>query len=305
MENKVSQFVSIDKKEGAKANPLVSIITPVLNGVKYLETCIQSVLNQSYPYIEHVFVDGGSTDGTVEMLASYQTMYPDRIKFISEQDKGTGTAWNGAVDATNKGWKMAKGGIFGWLGSDDMYEPDAVLTVVEFFRSNHDAYFVFGDCNVINEVNEVIGKLPTKDFDLKKMINDSCHVHAPAAFYKREVIEKVGFWDTRINSADFDYWIRVGKVFQIHRIEKVLSNFRIHKDSTSGSKEAFKMYAREGYIISRKYGGHIYSRCAIRYFRCVIVEWLRPVLGPIYPIYPFIKRVAYPFIKRVVRRIRL
>ena len=132
MENKLSQFVSIAEKVGTRDNPLVSIITPVLNGIKYLEECIQSVLNQSYARIEHIIVDGGSTDGTVEMLSSYQAKHPDRIRFVSEPGTGVG-------EALNKGLRMAKGGIFGWVNADDFFEPGAVQTVVEFFRANPDA----------------------------------------------------------------------------------------------------------------------------------------------------------------------
>src|SRR3972149_511511 len=140
MDNKASQFVSLDVEKVPQDKPLVSIITMVLNGVKYLEECIQSVLTQNYPHIEHIFVDGGSTDGTVEILTKYQTKYPNRIRFISEPDKGPGDAWN-------KGIRMAKGEIFGFLGSDDVSEPGAIISVVEFFKSNPDAYFVFGECN--------------------------------------------------------------------------------------------------------------------------------------------------------------
>lgn len=295
-DNRVSQSVGVNKRKTTADNPLVSIITPVFNGIKYLEASIQNVLCQSYPYIEHVFVDGGSTDGTLEMLSSYKAKYPDRIRFISEPDKN-------ACDAWNKGWKMARGNILGWLGSDDVYEPDAILTVVKFFRSNPDAYFVFGDYKFINERNEIIEKPPHKDFNLEEAIEYSCCISTPSAFYKREVIEKVGFLDTSINACDLDYWIRVGKVFHIYRIEKVLSTFRLHKDSISGSKGA-KIYPREFFIISRRHGGHIFSLYGIKYFGQVMVEWLRPVLGHIYPfIYPFIKRVAYPFVKRVVRKI--
>ena len=143
-ENKVSQPVSIDEKEDATNNPLISIITPVLNGIKYSEICIQSVLNRNYPYIEHIFVDGTSTDGTLDILSSYKTKYPDRIRFVSEQDKSAGDAWN-------KGLVIARGKILGWLGSDNTYEPTAIMTVVEFFKTNPDAYFVFDDCNYINK----------------------------------------------------------------------------------------------------------------------------------------------------------
>ena len=264
-------------------NPLVSIITPVLNGVKYLEPCIQSVLNQSYPRIEHIFVDGGSTDGTQQVLSSYQAKYPERVRFISEPDKGSGEAWN-------KGLKMAKGAIFGELGSDDVSEPGAIQTVVNFFKANPDAYFVFGGCNYINEKGEVIGKVQTKDFNLEEIIKVGCDVPTPSSFYRREVVEKVGFYDDLGN--DLDFLIRVGKAFQIHRIEKVVSNFRIHEGSatTGASKAARRMWLREDCLVSRRYGGGIFSAYCRRYYKFVIVEELRPVLG-----------FAYPVIKKLLR----
>ncbi|MDZ4230424.1 MAG: glycosyltransferase, partial [Dehalococcoidales bacterium] len=276
---------SIAAKRGAKDNPLVSVITPVLNGVKYLEECIQSVLNQDYPYIEHIIVDGGSTDGTVDILSGYQAKYPDRIRFVSEPGTGVG-------EALNRGLGMAKGGIFGWVNADDFYEPGAVPTVVEFFKANPDAYFVFGGCNFINEKGEITGKYATKDFDLKKMINKANYIPQPSAFFRREVIERVGWFETLIGS-DRDYWIRAGMVFPIHRIEKVLSSFRVHAGSatTGSSKEIRRRHLRADYITTRRFGGSIFSRYCREYYRFVIIEGLRPVLG-----------FTYPLIKRVLER---
>jgi hypothetical protein len=155
--------------------------------------------------------------------------------------------------------------------------------VVEFFKTNTDAYFVFGECNLINEKGEILGRAETDDFDLKEAINDSSHIAGPSAFYRREVIEKVGLLDTTINACDLDYWIRVGKSFRMYRIGSVLSSFRMHKDSVSGAKGAGKMYAREGFIISRRHGGSIFSPRARRYYTLVIIDLLRPVLGFTYP----------------------
>jgi glycosyltransferase involved in cell wall biosynthesis len=118
-------------------------------------------LSQSYPHIEHVFVDGGSTDGTVEMLSDYSTRYPDRVRFISEPD-------NGGTDAANKGIIMSKGEILGFLGADDTYEPDAIQAIVEFFGANRDAHIVFGDYNRIDAKGKLIQRSRTKDFNLKK-----------------------------------------------------------------------------------------------------------------------------------------
>jgi len=279
-------FVDRDEKRGITDNSLVSIVTPVLNGSKYLEACIQSVLDQNYPYIEHIFADGGSIDGTLDILTSYGAKYPNQVRFISEPDKG-------ADDAANKGLQIAKGGIISFLGSDDMLEPDAIQTVVEFFRSNPDAYFVFGDCNIINETGEVIGKCKTKDFDLKEALNDKSYIPTPSAFFRREVVEKVGLFDISLPYGDFDYWIRVGRVFQIYRINSVLSNFRVHKDSLGSLKNSGKVCLRTHYIVNRRYGGSIFSLCVRRYYESVVIEFLRPVLG-----------FTYPFIKNVLRMLR-
>ena len=283
MENSESQHKNIDEKKGSRDSPLVSIITPVLNGVTYLEECIQSVLNQSYPYIEHILRDGGSTDGTLEMLIGYQARYPDRISYLSEPGEDSG-------EAINQGWKMAKGDIFGWLGSDDIYEPDAIQTVVEFFKTNPEAYFVFGDCNIINEKGEIIGKRGTWDFNLNRLINVASMASPTSAFYKREVVEKTGPVDTKLRGFEFDYWIRVGTIFPIHRIDEVLSSFRRHKAGLNALKEVNRLNFREDLLVSRRYGGSILSPLARRYYRTLIFDSLRPVLG-----------FTYPFIKKVLR----
>ncbi len=293
--NRISQSDEVDESKPITNSPLVSIITPVLNGIKYLETCIQSVLNQGYPYIEHIFVDGGSSDGTLDMLSSYKTKYPDRIRFTSEPDKGVG-------EALNKGLEMAKGKIFGWLDSDDVYEPDAIITVVEFFRSNPDAYFIFGEGNIINEKGEIIRKFQTKDFDLKEVINDKCHILLISAFYKREVFKKVGPFNTLGNYDDF--MIRAGKEFQIHRIEKTLSNWRLHEDNISISGEASKRRMvrqrfREDYLLCRQYGGRIFAPRYRRYFMFVILDKLGLYYFVNFVVLPKMRR--YPFLKRVLR----
>ncbi|MEI9479708.1 MAG: glycosyltransferase, partial [Deltaproteobacteria bacterium] len=119
MDNNQSTHELTNKEQDIKYGPLVTIITVVLNFVKYAEACIESVLKESYPHIEHVIIDGGSTDGTVDILSRYSTKYPDRVRFISEPDGGP---W----DAANKGINMAKGEILGFIGADDMYEPGVI-----------------------------------------------------------------------------------------------------------------------------------------------------------------------------------
>jgi glycosyltransferase involved in cell wall biosynthesis len=286
-------YKGVDERELITYHPLVSVITPVLNGKKYIEACIKSVLDQSYPNIEHIFIDGGSTDGTVDLLTNYSVIHPDRIRFISKPRKGAEGAWN-------EGWKIAKGDIIGWLGSDDVYVSGAISTVVKFFVLNPEAYFVFGACETLNERNELISKSVAKDFDLDEAINDTCYIPTTAAFYRREVIDRVGFLDESLRCCDLEYWIRVGKVFKIYRIETLLSRSMLHKGSTSGSKGK-KIFPRECFIISRRHGGRILSGHGIKYAASIIIESLRPVLGGIYPFFShFMKRAVYPFIIRIV-----
>mgnify|MGYP001568380990 CR=1 FL=1 len=254
--------------------PLVSIITPVRNGIKYLPECIQSVLNQNYPNIEHVIVDGVSSDGTVDILASYKAKYPDRIKYISEPDKSAGEAWI-------KGVRIAKGTILGWLGADDTYTPDAVQKVVKFFETNTDAYFVFGGCNYINENGDVIRKVVPKDFDLNEAINDMCSLPTTSAFYRREVIEKVNPNIIAEQDSEVEYWIKVGKQFKIYRIEPVLSNFRVYNSKNRAQNDMYS-FAKATYDIGRRNGAGIFSPCAKRYYLALATRPVQRIIDPIF-----------------------
>lgn len=264
---------------------LVSVITTSCNRIKYLEECIQSVLNQSYSFVEHILVDNCSIDGTVDLLADYQARYPDRIRFISEPDKG-------ACDGWNKGIALARGDIFGWIGSDDAYEPDTITAVVEFFRKNPNAYFVYGNCNVIDEDGKLLGRMYAKDFDLKRAIHGQCAMFTPAVLFKREVYERVGAFDATINACDYDFYLRAGMLFKLHRIDKTLTNFRMHKGSVTCAKDSTYMYAEQNFRVARRYGATYLSPIGRAYLMSKVVRSsIRPVLTRIYyfkPLYPII-----------------
>lgn len=276
-----SNMIGFDNKMATAYKPLVSIITPVLNGEKYLEQCILSVLKQSYINIEHIFIDGGSTDDTLTILNNYSNKFKDRVRFITGRDKSPEDAWN-------KGIVMSKGEILGFLGADDTYFFDAVNTIVQFFQSTVNAHFVFGDALIINAQGNVTGKFTTRDFDLQDAINSHFVIPATSAFYKKQVVDKVGLLETGISPSDFEFFIRIGKVFKIHRIDKVLSAFRIHSGSASGSKTARKKYARAEYILCRRHGAKYFSYRTKDYLR----EILRPLFG-----------FSYAYIKKLYRTI--
>jgi glycosyltransferase involved in cell wall biosynthesis len=267
----------------ASGLPLVSIVTPVLNGVRFIEACIESVLGQNYPEVEHIFVDGGSSDGTVEVLSRYEGQCPYKVRVALEPDSaahvnGPGEAWNKALD-------MANGQIVGWLGSDDMlHGPGSIQTVVDFFREHPDACFVHGGCNYINEEGGIIFTHRPKEFTLDELINDRNSVAFPSAFYRRHVIDTIGKLDAYGN--DFDFVIRIAKRFPVHRVDAVLSNFRVHDDSETGSPQRYRRVQRLDYAVARRHGGRLFSHRSMRYYLTVVTDWLPG------PVSSFLWRVA-------------
>ena len=262
--------------------PLVSIITPVLNRVKYIEECILSVLNQSYPNIEHIFTDGGSTDGTLDILAKYKHEYPGKIIFFPESED------SGPQSAVNKMIQLANGEIIGFLGSDDTLPPDAIEAVVDFYRANPEAFFLFGSCNYMNDQGELVRTVKAREFSLHKIIHGRFYVYGCSMFYKRDLFNKIGLFTVSGEDAitsDLDLLIRAGKTFPMPHIEKVLSNFRMRQWRLSGeSWRKSKAYLKSSYIITKRYGASNLSWSARAYFFSNLIDWIRPVFGFTYPL---------------------
>ena len=209
-------------------SPLVSVVTPSYNTGAFIEETILSVKNQTYPHIEHIIMDGGSTDNTLDIIRKYEGTY--NMRWVSEPDKGQS-------DAINKGWKMARGEIIGWLNSDDTYLPYAVDTAVKYLNDYPDVGMVYGECNIINECNQVTGRCEARAFDLKEMLHQGNMVPQPTVFLRREVLEEVGQLDTKLHFAmDFDLWIRIALKFKIAYIPQYLANFRLCPGTKSGDE---------------------------------------------------------------------
>lgn len=255
--------------------PLITIITVTLNSVKYIEDCVQSVLAQDYDHIEHVIIDGQSKDGTVEILQKYAGLYPQRIRFISEKDQGPGDAWN-------KGLRLAQGDILGWLGGDDMYEPDAVSCVVNYFQSHGNVVFVYGALNIIDSRGNVMGVDYPKKLSLHDIIHQKQTLPTVSSFYKKEVIKTVGEFDRLGN--DLDFFIRVLKNFPAHYVGKIISNLRVHPDSQTNSHDVpkRKMWLKEWCHTSRKHGGSCLSGYCIKYYIFIVFGWALPVWNFVY-----------------------
>lgn len=183
--------------------PLVSVVIPCLNRAHYIVPTLESVLQQDYPQIECIVVDGGSTDGTIEILRQYGK----RIKWISEPDKGH-------ADAINKGWWMSEGEILAWLNADDLYVvPDAISKAVAYLQQNPQVDVVYGDSSPIAENGEVIsGVIKPLEWDLTKAVKYCQYIIPQAAsFMRRSILEKVGWLDAEfVNGKDHELWLRIG-----------------------------------------------------------------------------------------------
>ncbi len=210
---------------------LVSVITPSYNQAQYIRQTIESVLAQDYPYIEHIVVDGASTDGTVEILREYGAKYPDRFRWISEKDKGQS-------DAFNKGLSMARGELIGWQNSDDYYLPRAISALVEGHRGD-DVTVVFGDCDVVDERGRYLSRCTAPAYTLSDIVRGSC-IPNQSALVKRTSLVAVGGLCQELHYVmDYNLWLHLAARYPIRRIDGVHACFR----AWTGGKTVASHYA--------------------------------------------------------------
>jgi glycosyltransferase involved in cell wall biosynthesis len=228
---------------------LVSIVTPSLNQARYLQEAIDSVRAQLYEPIEHIVVDGGSTDGTLELLSAY-----DGLQWISEPDRGQS-------HALNKGFARARGEIFGWLNADDAYEPHAVAEGVTALDGVGLAY---ADVTRVNDDGVNPRRIRSRpSWDLWTELNDGNGIFSPAVFFRREAFEAVGGLDESLHLAmDYDLWIRIGKRFRARHVDAVWAVQRIHDDAKT--VRHYEEFWPERLAVSRRHGGRLLSPLLIR-----------------------------------------
>ncbi|MBN2781671.1 MAG: glycosyltransferase, partial [Campylobacterales bacterium] len=229
-------------KKSYENKPLVSIITVVYNGEKFLEDTIKSVINQSYDNVEYIIIDGGSTDGTVEIIKKYEAQID---YWVSEKD-------NGIYDAMNKGISLVTGDIIGLINADDWYEKNTVELIISVINENDKFDVVYGLIRYIKNEQELKIEAQNHHFLSDRMIPH------PTCFIKSKVYKKLGNYVNDYKSAsDYDLLVRVYKNNCIfHKIDKVLANFRIDGISSNdftGAIETLKIKKKNKYITLQKY----------------------------------------------------
>ena len=216
--------------------PLVSIITPSYNQAAYLELSLRSVLEQDYPRIEYLVVDGGSNDGSREIIQRWA----DRLAWwVSEKDSGQ-------AEAINKGFARARGEIVAWLNSDDLYLPGAVSAAVRALEQHPQAGLVFSDVLSINAAGETINVMRAGEWGLDDLLQFKI-ISQPGVFMRRAVLAQAGQLDAHLHyMLDHQLWLRMAEIAPLQHVPERWAAARFHEGAKNVSQAAgFAREARE------------------------------------------------------------
>lgn len=212
---------------GNKNLPKISVITPSFNQGHFIRETIDSVINQNYPNLEYIVMDGGSTDDTVKILKSYGK----KLSWVSKKDKGQ-------ADAINKGIKKSSGEIVTYLNSDDVMLPGTLEFVGEHFAADESLMWLTGDYEIIDENGREIQpfislyKRILRSFPTFKILSIANYIIQPSTFWRRSLMDEIGFFDKNLHFCmDYDFWMRAIRKYPLKVTGKKLSQFRIHSDS--------------------------------------------------------------------------
>jgi glycosyltransferase involved in cell wall biosynthesis len=211
----------------SQARPLISVVSPTLNASAFVRDLLASVDHQTYPNVEHVVVDGCSTDGTTEILAAAPA---DRRRVIVRKDRSM-------YDAINHGIEQSRGEIVSCLNADDLYFPDAVSYMVDFFRNNPETDVAYGNQLTLFTAASSFDPYVTAEERSDPWGDVLVYVTQPAVFVRRRVFDRVGLFDPDYRCVgDFDFWIRAyraGAVFR--KFDRTVVIVRIHGGNLTSS----------------------------------------------------------------------
>lgn len=229
--------------------PRISIVTPSFNQGQYIAETIDSVLAQGYPNVEHIVMDGGSTDNTLDILRRYT-----HLKVISEPDRGQ-------ADAINKGFRLVTGEIWGFLNSDDTLLPGALHRVAQEIDPAHGRHIVMGRCRFIDAQGRFIGIEHPSYFVSHRRVLEIWKGHGlpqPAIFWTPEVWRECGPMDESLYHLDYDLFCRFSQKYRFHCVDQVFATYRLHAESkTDQWTEADRL--KDSIQLSRRYWGSPFS----------------------------------------------
>jgi len=227
--------------------PKISLVTPSFNQAEFIEETIRSVIMQGYPNLEYIIIDGGSTDGSIEIIKKYEEHL---AYWVSEPDQGQ-------AHAINKGFRISTGDIIGWINSDDFYHPQTFNKVARFFIENKEE-FIYGMTHYIDENSNVIGTFNSKPLPnnyRKYTYWRAWNVPQPSVFFRKVIFDKYGYLDENLNySLDYEFFLRISQSTHLYYYPELLSYFRKHIKSKSGVwKNNKKFFFKENQKINKKF----------------------------------------------------
>jgi len=246
-----------------KPLPQVSIVTPSFNQAPFLEQTLRSVLEQDYPNLEYIVIDGGSTDGSLEIIQEYA----DQLAYWQSQPD------QGQTDAINQGFARASGEILAWLNSDDLLLPGAVNAAARALQAHPEAAMVYGDALLINAEGKTIGKFPAAQTDYRKLRRGYVHIPQQASFFRADLWQQVAPLDVSFYFAmDYDLWVRLAALAPLVYVPELWAAFRLHGAGKSIAAddrcwpEMLRVHYRDG--------GKVLSPIVFKY-------WLRKLASPL------------------------
>jgi glycosyltransferase involved in cell wall biosynthesis len=229
-----------------QALPKISVVTACYNSSRTIRQTIESVLAQRYPYFEHIITDGGSTDGTIQILKEYA-----HLNWASEKD-------DGIYDAMNKGVKAATGDFVGVLNSDDWYAEGALDAVGSSFARHPDWDALFGDIVFVDGAGNEIYRRKEACYDYNVLrYSGICYVIHPTLFVRRSVYEAVGYYRDKefLSCADYEFILQLGRMgCRVGHVQKFLAFFRYHEFGQSSDHRIVNNMARESLQILKEHG---------------------------------------------------
>lgn len=209
----------------------VSVVIPSYNQAAYLGATLESVCSQSYPEIEVLVFDGGSTDGSVEILRTWNARSSGTpIQWVSGKD-------GGQADAINRGLRASTGDILAYLNSDDVYYRGTLDTVTTYLRSHPECSGVYGRAHHLHADGSVMEEYPTEAWDYDRLL-ETCFLCQPAVFWRRATMERFGLFDDSLHyGMDYEYWLRVGRERPFDYLDlDFLAGSRLHEDTKTLSQ---------------------------------------------------------------------
>ena len=211
--------------------PRVTIVTPTLNHASFIEATLDSVLGQQYPNLEYIVIDGGSSDGTVDILKRYDKYLS---YWHSRPDRGQ-------ADAINFGFKKSTGAILAWLNSDDYYLPRTIHTAVERLAAVDGPALAYGSCILLDERNNTVAYSRSREFNSNQLAFE-CPLIQPSCFWTRTLWDSTGMLDSTSHfTFDWEWFIRAYKHGSFVRLDDYLSVYRFHHDHKSPNSGAKRL----------------------------------------------------------------